>query len=150
MVPWIVLFSLLFFPCACSEHSTVQFFYHVVDSMWSFSWSFSSFVPLTPLLATKLCFLPLFTLIVLLPSWGMSLEPPPNCLVSLSYLTPQCWAFLLFNHSPPLITSSSCPLNVQKRIKKWLWPTRCIRRGRRERRAKKGLRARKENRVPPD
>lgn len=60
------------------NNTTVQFFYHVVDSMWSFfSLLFLLLCALdTPLGNQALFSTTLFTLIVLLPSRGMSLEPP--------------------------------------------------------------------------
>lgn len=124
MVPWIVLFSLLFFPCACSEQLYCTAFLPCCRFNVVF---FSLLFLLLCALDTPLGNQALFSTTPIHlnsppPLLRNVSRTPPNCLVSLSYLTlipPQCWAFLLFNHSPPLITSSSCPLNVQKRIKKW-------------------------------
>lgn len=97
------------------NNSTVQFFYHVVDSMWSFFLVFLLLCALDTPLGNQALFSTPVRLNSPPPLLRNVSRTPPNCLVSLSYLTPQCWAFLLFNHSPPLITSSSCPLNVQKK-----------------------------------
>lgn len=134
----------------------IQFrlFQCVVDlilSFWRFSpcYSFSSFVPLTPLLAISSVFTPSYC--------TFPLFCPPPVLRNVFRIPDTVWYPVLSNISPLWATASlvnrslpnsSAVPNVQKMM--LTWPNHCIHRGRRERRAKKGLRARKENRVPLD
>lgn len=82
-----------------------------------------------------------------------SCPPPfkntPNCLVSLSYLTYLTMSFLPLVGHRKLSLIPSCGWHNCWKMN-LTWQNTCIRRGRRERRAKKGLRARKENRVLRD
>lgn len=141
----------------CNSNMTGYSLNCVVDlilSFWRFfpCYSFSSFVPLTPLLAIS-CFLllptVLFPLFVLLLSWGMFLEYPilsdtPSYLTLTMCLSP-LWAIAsLFNHSP---SNSSAVPNVQKNdvnLTKSLYPQ-----GEKGKKGKKGPKGEKGEQGAP-
>lgn len=111
----IIFFSALHAINRCFPFALLQ-----IQFVCCFSWSFSSFVPLTPSTPPQLCFLPtLLTLIVLLPSRGMPLETP-TCLVPplLPNIESTCWAFLLFNRSSLSSLVLPIPWLLKKKKKK--------------------------------